>query len=374
QQFGIEDPGRPYRMTVVGGWTAEDFEEQRRREKTFEVTDMVTGPGTYTVGFRYTSGWNGLRSYAVELIEAAGDDSEGGAVVASDEHEGTAGARPENTQYTLEVEDVHPEARYFIRVDIQGTPDTGLPADRQGCNGDIWMRKAGKLDAGQPPPPLRPMTEDQAAAFGPPRFVTDGVHVAVLPGGYGASAIQQWLAEREGVEVRPLSGLTPAHLKPCDVIILPQPKMAGVIGEDDVRALRGYVRDGGGLIVTHDSVGFREQPAIIPEICAGGVEKIDARHWIAVAQHPVTAGIELNVEHTHSYYDHIQLEAGPDAVVLAKGAEREMPVVVAGSFGEGRYVAIGLAVGIDDDAMDVAPRGAEAQLLLNAVTWAGGGS
>jgi hypothetical protein len=68
-------------------------------------------------------------------------------------------------------------------------------------------------------------------------------------------------------------------------------------------------------------------------------------------------------------------------ISLAKGgraridwAEQEMPVVVAGSFGEGRYVAIGLAVGIDGDARDVAPEGAEARLLLNAVTWAGRGS
>ncbi len=48
------------------------------------------------------------------------------------------------------------------------------------------------------------------------------------------------------------------------------------------------------------------------------------------------------------------------------------PIVVAGEFGKGRYVAIGLAVGLAADGEETEPEGAEAQLLLNSVAWAGG--
>ncbi len=48
------------------------------------------------------------------------------------------------------------------------------------------------------------------------------------------------------------------------------------------------------------------------------------------------------------------------------------PIVVAGEFGKGRYVAIGLAVGLAASNEDADPEGAEAQLLLNSVARAGG--
>ncbi len=86
----------------------------------------------------------------------------------------------------------------------------------------------------------------------------------------------------------------------------------------------------------------------------------------------MTAGIALGVPHGQGYYDQIQLQPGPDGVVLARSAGDDNAVVIAGEFGAGRYVAIGLAVGLNAETEDAEPEGAEAQLLLNAVTWAAG--
>ncbi len=370
EQFGIHNPGRAYRMTVVGEWSAEDFAESERRTKTFEVTRMIDGPGTYLVGFRYTTGWNGLHSYSVELLSDDDGELEDATVIAVDEHEGMAAYRPENTLYTLEVGETDPDARYFIRVDIRGRSDEGLPADRQGCNGEIWMRKAGRLDPSSGPPPLEPMTDEQAAAFGPPRFVTDGLHVGVLPVGYGATSIRQWLGAQEGVEVRQLARIAPDVLAPAHVVVIPQPMNPDTIDEEGVAALREFVRAGGGLVVTHDAAGFRGHPPIIPEICAGGVEKVDADRWRPAGDHPIARALPAG-EHGQSYYDQIVLEARPRGTIVAESTDAGAPIAVAGEFGRGRYVAIGLAVGIDHDANDLAPTGAEAQLLLAAVRWSG---
>ncbi len=372
RQFGIRDPGLPYRTNTIGQWNAEDFEESRRIEKTFEVTELLQSPGTYQVGFRYTSGWHGLVQYAVRLLAAPKDAPEETVEIAVDEHRGVAAHRNEANVYTVEVPEVDRSRAYFIRVDIQGTADSGQPPGRKGCSGNVWMRKEGSLDPDAPPPELEPMTPEQAARFGPPAFQSDRIHVGVLPAAYGSGGIHSWLARQETLEVLPVARISPDVVAPCDAVVIPQPKVVSVVGGEEVAALRDYVSAGGGLVVTHDAAGFRGLPAILPEICAAGIDKERHADWVVVAEHPVTEGIPPDQAQPHSYYDHILLEPGPSGVVLARSAETEDAVVIAGEHGEGRYVAIGLAVGLAEDGSDVEPEGAEARLLLNAVTWAAG--
>jgi len=371
-KYGIADPGKPYRQTTIGTWTADDFEDGRRVEKQFEVTELIDAPGTYSVGFRYTDGWHGLVSHRVALLAAPKGNPEDAVEVGADEHRGVAAHRNENNIYTLEAPEVDPEMVYFVRVDIEGTPNSGQAAGRTGCSGNVWMIRAGQLDANAGPPELPPLTTEQAAAFGPPQFQTDRPHVGVLPAGYGAAGIRSYLATQGGLEVLPLARIGADMLAPCDAVVIPQPKIVSVVGDAAVAALRDYVAAGGGLVVTHDAVGFRGLPAVIPEVCDGGIDKTPQTEWLAIAEHPVTAGIALDVPHPQGYYDQIQLRPGPDGQVLARSAGDENAVVIAGEFGEGRYVAIGLAVGLNADTEDAEPEGAEAQLLLGAVTWAAG--
>lgn len=370
--FGIEDPGKPYRLNTIGTWTASDFEPVARIEKTFEVTELLTVPGTWSVGFRYGRGWHGLHSYRVALLSAPRGNPEDLTEVAVDEHPGVAAVRNEGNIYALEVPEVDPERAYFVRVDIQGVSDANQPPTRRGCEGTVWMHRAGRIDAEAGPPPLRPLTDEQAAAFGPPQFRTERPHIGVLPGGYGSSGILAALRDRPEVEALPMARLSAEMAAPCDAVVIPQPTASDAIGEAAVTALRQYVEAGGGLVVTHDAAGFRGLPAIIPEVCAGGIDKQNATRWIATVEHPVTAGIPLGEPQEHSYYDHILLRPGPAGTVLATSATSDDAVVIAGEFGAGRYVALGLAVGLGGNTQDTPPEGAEARLLLNAVTWAAG--
>ncbi len=370
-RFGIEDPGRPFRENAAGTWEQSDFAPEQRVTKTFEVTDLLTVPGTWLTGFRYTAGWHGLTSYSVELLSAPKDAPDDLTSVTIDEHVGVAAHQPRDNEYALEVAEIAPDRRYFLRVDIRGTADANATSGRTGCSGTVWLRKEGapSLDG---PPALKPLTDEQASAFGPPKFASDRPHVGVVTGGYGAAGIHEWLSDRDEVEVRAVPGLAAAMIAPCDVVVLAQPMIGGIVGDDIVAALRAFVAGGGGLVVTHDSVGFREQPAIVPEVCAGGLDKASATEWEVVGDHPVTAGIAAGERHGQSYYDQIVLAPGKDGMVVARSSGADGPIAIAGSHGEGRYVALGLAVGLAPDATDVLPEGAEARLLLNAVTWAAG--
>lgn len=74
------------------------------------------------------------------------------------------------------------------------------------------------------------------------------------------------------------------------------------------------------------------------------------------------------------YYDQVELAPGPDGVIAAIGEVTGKPVVVAGDFGKGRYVACGLLLGMEHDQFgggdrEAEPMDDEAALLLNAIRW-----
>ena len=90
-------------------------------------------------------------------------------------------------------------------------------------------------------------------------------------------------------------------------------------------------------------------------------------HWQITADHPAVAGVPAGLQ-THTYYDHITLEAGPQGTVLATD-EAGNPVLVIGSYGTGRYAALGLVPGLDPSDQEVIPAGAECQLVQALVRW-----
>ncbi|MGD9519482.1 MAG: glycoside hydrolase family 20 zincin-like fold domain-containing protein [Armatimonadota bacterium] len=139
--FGVENTMRPYLRSQVGTWVSEDFEENERITKRWEVTKLIDGPGRYTVGFKYTSGWWGLRMYRVALASAPADAPEKLTEVAVDEHEGEAAYRNKDNTYTLEVKAHDPQARYFLVAHIKGVRSSDKDENRRGCEGEVWMRK-----------------------------------------------------------------------------------------------------------------------------------------------------------------------------------------------------------------------------------------
>lgn len=206
----------------------------------------------------------------------------------------------------------------------------------------------------------------------PPQFAGRGVKVGVLQGGYGSTSILAALAATEGIQAQPLHDLTREMLDACQVVVVPQPKGALDIGKAEREALAQWVRRGGGLLVTHDMVGYREQKCLFPEVVAGGEGLPRGSKWRARAGHPVTEGLKPGQDLPYTYYDAVALAHPRTGTVVATTPEGH-PLVIAAEVGEGRYVANGMALGIaaENDA-DVAPTQAEQRLLENAVRWLAG--
>ncbi|MGD9497188.1 MAG: family 10 glycosylhydrolase [Armatimonadota bacterium] len=206
------------------------------------------------------------------------------------------------------------------------------------------------------------------ARMTPPRFETEAVHVGVVSGGYGSEAILQALSAAEGIEARAAHQVTAQFLQPCDVVILPQLRQgAQALPAGAADALRAFVHAGGGLLVTHDAVGVRGYDALFPQVATGGERVRETEVSVAMA-HPIAAGVGVGESFAHSYYDHIQLQAGEAGTTLVVDAGGR-PVVVAGEVGEGRFVAWGMATGLGAGDAELAPSGHELHLLVNAVRW-----
>jgi len=138
--LGIRDPIGPYLREEIGQWVTEDFDDGARTTKTFDVTGYLTTPGVYEVGFKYTSGWNGLSISRVALVSAPADAPQQRTDVSVDEHSGSAAVRNRANVYTVTLERRDPNAQYSIVADVRGTPSQGRPPERQGCNGSVWIK------------------------------------------------------------------------------------------------------------------------------------------------------------------------------------------------------------------------------------------
>ena len=210
----------------------------------------------------------------------------------------------------------------------------------------------------------------------PPKFRTAGLRVGVVSGGYGSEGILMALRRMPGIEALPVQKVAPDYVRPCQVVILPQPRASRATTAEAVEALRAFVAAGGGLLATHDAAGHRTHPVPIPEVCPGGRARVEGTAWWAVTPHPVTQGLPVGKRLEHSYYDFIALRVGAQGRTVIEGIRGARgsgpltsPAVVCGEFERGRYVACGLALGIDKQDVERAVDGAELGLLVNSIRW-----
>ncbi len=208
--------------------------------------------------------------------------------------------------------------------------------------------------------------EARQAKSRPPVFEGQGLRIGVLEGGYGASSLLAALASKEGYQVKPLFALTDEMLAPCQVLILPQPRNPSALGPEAVLAVRKFLMQGGFALATHDAVGFRLCPVLVPEVCAGGTERVDEAQWKLARELPGETGLDVGRAYTHTFYDHILVSAGPNGEVVATDPAGRA-VVVEGWFGKGRFCACGLGLGIGEENADVALSGPERGLLLGVL-------
>ncbi len=364
--LGITDPSAASRERVAGTWVSDDFEEGERVTKRFDVTELLDGAGTYQIHFKYTSGWWGTNIHRAAL---AVDETE----VAADEHVGMAAYASAANVYTLVVEEHDEGATYTLVIDIKGVASRGRPADRQGCNGEVSVRKVRVDDEPLKSPEVGPVAESLQSIYGPPQFNSDGLAVGVVTGGYGSGSVLRALEQQRGLNAQPVGLLEPDWIKDCDVIVLPQPHDVASLTVEQVELLEAFARGGGGVVATHSAVGYRGFPPLLTSICASGLGHVRDTGWRVALAHPITDGIDMDRVHEHSYYDHIELEAGPQGTVVASAGASGKPVVICGDVGEGRYVACGLLPGIgrgSDNEVEV--EGEELKLIVNAVRWSAG--
>ena len=209
----------------------------------------------------------------------------------------------------------------------------------------------------------------------------DPIKVAVYTGGtpapYGCKGMYDALAASPAFEPVRLATIEPAELTKHPILVmgsvvnLSNPDM-GLPYEE---ILRNYVNQGGALLVTHFGTGLvKNAPrafakSLFPEIWKP-VGKIKANAMKkAKSDHPILTGLPSTIN--HSYWDHIQLDAGPKGTVLAVDDDGKA-VAVCGSEGKGRVLALGNAVGIAADESGKMPEGEERALFLNGVRWLAG--
>ena len=139
-------------------------------------------------------------------------------------------------------------------------------------------------------------------------------------------------------------------------------------GLETVAELQRFVEGGGGLLVTHDAVGMRAQPPIFPQVEVGLDRPVKETKVTVALDGPLTAGLSVGSTFDHAYYDHVPMQAGEGAQVAITDAAGN-PVVVAAEVGEGRYVACGMAIGLQPGDGEAPPVGGELTLLCNIITW-----
>ena len=331
--------------------------------------------------FSYPHGleWAAERTYAagttlnVRVRVAAVDEAEKMTLVAllmpagGGEARAVAGYRPD--ERPLERARLRPLKR--VRLSLQ--PEAGVW--QIILRGEVVMKDGGRQEYYLRSRPLQVLSEETAAALlermKPPEFETDKLHVGVLLGGYGTEGILEALGASDGLEVKAVSKLGAEFVEACEVLILPQLRRpAGVFTDEVVAGLQSFVKGGGGLLVTHDAVGMRHHPAIFGDVARGLAEPVRDTTFIAAREHELTGGMKVGEEFSHSYYDHIPLAVGSEAIVVIRDVAGN-PVLACAQVGKGRYVACGMAIGLGSGDAEVRPAGGELALLRNAVRWLG---
>ncbi len=370
-RFGVRDVVSAFTRGEIGAWTLEDFREKAEIVKTMDVSRQVCGPGRYLAAFQYGGGYNGLQVSRVALASAPADDPARQVELAVDEHAGSTGASNDRNIYALALTNYDAARRYMLVARIRGVRPQDQKTGQTGCEGKVWLERERPLDWQSQIMACQPVVTGAAARLG---FSGKGLKVGVLAGGYGADGLLELLRKTAGIDSAPVS-LGDFQSENCRVLILPQ--MRSAVPAAFARQLEEFVRQGGGLVATHDAVGYREMPKLCESVCAGGVEHTRAGTWKIAATHPVTRGLAAGKALSRGFIDQVELRVGTNGAAVAAGEITGNPVVVAGAFGKGRYVACGLLLGMEHDQFgsgdrETGPTADEAALLLNAIRWCAG--
>ncbi len=186
----------------------------------------------------------------------------------------------------------------------------------------------------------------------------------------GTEGISNCLSKESGIKPEIIKKLDADTLFKYDVIILGSVK-GGLSQKDWADAMEVYVKSGGGVMLNHDSTGFRgwKQP-LYPTVFQGTGKSRSKTVSVVDSKHSISKNLPKKFD--HAYLDHITLTKAIDGKALLKDANGK-PVVIAGKLGDGRVVGNGMITGFayqrPKGNQEKAPEGGEKTMLLNAVRW-----
>ncbi|HDN84306.1 MAG TPA: hypothetical protein ENG47_00940 [Candidatus Aerophobetes bacterium] len=202
----------------------------------------------------------------------------------------------------------------------------------------------------------------------------EGIKVGVYHRSSGAGSIIKVL-KKEKMRVFSLPRIDPESLSYPDVVVISNCGSSYKFFNQAIEDIRRFVKNGGGILLLHDAVGYRRHKPAFPEIGKGTTNpKLDTVK--VIKEHPVTKGLKKGETFIHGYADHIAIEKGSEGDVLVVD-ERGYPVVVIGRIGKGKVVLNGMLTGRASKVkgsyvgVDREPTGGELKLLINAVKWLG---
>ena len=161
--------------------------------------------------------------------------------------------------------------------------------------------------------------------------------------GVGLSAIKGDILKLPvNAHVYELKEISAAHLKNTSLVVLQNFNAKLDADSPTVKLLRQYVKDGGNLMLIHDSGYFMASP--FPEIVKGHFvpkEQGDGRHILDTKMkisNPCVAATELAGKvYTTSFNDHLVFKKGPQGQVFAVD-KYDYPVIIGGKFGKGKVI------------------------------------
>jgi len=187
---------------------------------------------------------------------------------------------------------------------------------------------------------------------------------------YGLKSRMVELIEEEGAfEIHELRGVSPEYLRQLDVVLLQNFNLDLDSSHPWVRSLRAYVREGGGLMLLHDTVWFMASP--LPEIAVRGyptdlveaVRHVVDRQLHVSASHPALGDLQEGIRFETEFRDHMIFNPGDRGTVVVRNQFGD-PVYVVGEFGEGRAVFSGSYYGYTEPLA-----GVEREAFLACLKW-----
>ena len=239
-----------------------------------------------------------------------------------------------------------------------------------------WFKRAnraienGRLDFWQEPregPDPQTLPSGPEAKVAPNRFETDQPKLGQL--GW-SKPMMQYAAREGGFEVHRLESLSLRHLKRYDLVVLQNLTVDLAADDPIVKALREYVRRGGGLFLARRA-GWRLS-TLFPEIARRGYSRAEFKtsgaycldnKYVVVAKHDAIGPVEPDTRFTGGFTDHVVFEPGPSGTVVVRNIYDD-PVYIVGEFGKGRVVFTGVCYKVEKQIVDP-----ERTILLSMLDW-----